>query len=127
MDPTELMWHVDRKGGRTIYAKAADAEEVMIGSMDTPELAQRVIESHNTILKNPNYGDATAELEGLQESLNLALQRLMVADAFVDWILAMDDPLDAAGRTRRQRINLAWIFDEARVVFNTRPDQKPLA
>ena len=41
--PGALPWRVGRKVGRTVY----DAADRLIGVMDTPELAQKVVESVN--------------------------------------------------------------------------------
>lgn len=46
-------WRTGRKVGRTIYARVgplAGDRDVLIGMMDTPELAREVVNAHNRIL-----------------------------------------------------------------------------
>lgn len=46
----EFPWRVGRKVGRTIYAQVEAApsdEDVLIGTMDTPDLAMHVVAAHN--------------------------------------------------------------------------------
>ena len=43
-------WRTGRKVGRTIYVQIGDEpsnNDVLIGVMDTPELAQAAVDSHN--------------------------------------------------------------------------------
>lgn len=42
-------WRVGRKVGRTLY----DAEDRLIGVMDTPELAQAVVDARNGVTPKP--------------------------------------------------------------------------
>ena len=52
-DLLSLPWRVGTKNGRTLYAHAgtgASREDVMIGVMDTPELAAEVCLGHNHML-----------------------------------------------------------------------------
>lgn len=47
-------WRVGRKVGRTIYALLGDElsdADVLIGVMDTPELAKEAVDAHNLQLK----------------------------------------------------------------------------
>ena len=55
-DPLSLPWRVGTKNGRTLYAHAgtgASREDVMIGVMDTPELAQAAVDAHNSVTPHP--------------------------------------------------------------------------
>lgn len=125
-------WRVDRKSPRTIYAthegggSNAGAEDIMIGVMDSEEIAQNAVEAHNLLLIRTDLAETAADLEEKAALFGHVVERLEAADGFIDWILAMDDPLDAAGRSRRQRFTLAWLFDEARVIKATRSDQATL-
>lgn len=131
MEVTDLIgsnWRAGRKVGRTIYAtneKSSDTDP-LIGVMDTKELAASVVEAHNLLLVRKDLAETAADLEAKATLFAHVVERLQVADQFIDWILAMDDPLDAGGRSRRQRFNLAWLFEEAKVVKSTRDDQVPL-
>lgn len=52
-DPMSLPWRVGSHVGRTVYAQAgneASKTDVLIGVMDTPELAARACEGHNHML-----------------------------------------------------------------------------
>lgn len=47
---TDLPWRVGRKLGRTVYAQISDDasdDDMLIGVMDSIELAQEVVRSHN--------------------------------------------------------------------------------
>lgn len=48
-------WRTGRKVGRTIYAQVhgeeASEDDVLIGMMDTSDLANEVVEAHNRVLK----------------------------------------------------------------------------
>lgn len=49
----DLGWRVGRKVGRTIYAAYTDEPsdaDVLIGLMDSRELAERAVYAHNTLL-----------------------------------------------------------------------------
>lgn len=52
--PEMLYWRVGRKVGRTIYAILNGTEpsddDFLIGMMDTQELAENAVSSHNAIL-----------------------------------------------------------------------------
>jgi len=60
LDLLSLPWRVGTKNGRTLYAYAGEwaaREDVMIGVMDTPELAAEVCAAHNERLAvNPAVG-----------------------------------------------------------------------
>lgn len=47
----DFTWRVGRKVGRTIYAvvgkQMANDSDVLVGVMDTPELAAAAVEAHN--------------------------------------------------------------------------------
>lgn len=53
-DPTSLPWRVGRSVGRTIYACPPGSEprngELLIGVMDSPELAVEAVDAHNHML-----------------------------------------------------------------------------
>ena len=52
-DPVSLPWRVGRKVGRTIYAVVygeASDDDILVGMMDTEELAERVVADHNALL-----------------------------------------------------------------------------
>lgn len=127
MDVTKSNWKTDRKNGRTIYAMegtpGTGIDDSMIGVMDNKELADSVVEAHNLLLVRTDLAATAADLEAKAAFLAYCVERLDTADKFVDWILAMDDPLDPSGRVRRQRFSLSWLFEEARVVKATRDDQ----
>jgi hypothetical protein len=47
---TVFRWRTGRKAGRTIYAQLGadpDDEDILIGVMDTPNLAREVVTEHN--------------------------------------------------------------------------------
>jgi hypothetical protein len=46
-DPRLVVWRVGRSVGRTIYALTGEGEGLLIGVMDTPELAACAVEAHN--------------------------------------------------------------------------------
>lgn len=51
MDPVSKRWRVGRKVGRTIYAQTSrdpKDSDLLIGLMDTRELATEVVTAHNT-------------------------------------------------------------------------------
>ena len=51
-DLSVLRWRTGRKVGRTIYAQSgpeASDEDVLIGMMDTPELAAAAVAAHNVV------------------------------------------------------------------------------
>lgn len=49
MSATEQFWRTGRKVGRTVYVVVDDTFEhdVLIGVMDTPDLAREAVEAHN--------------------------------------------------------------------------------
>jgi len=51
MDVTEMPWRTGKSIGRTIYACPPGSDyrdgEIVIGMMDTPEIADEVVASHN--------------------------------------------------------------------------------
>jgi hypothetical protein len=50
VDPLSVPWRVGRKVGRTIYAQTGPEpsdDDVLIGVMDTPELAEDAVNCHN--------------------------------------------------------------------------------
>jgi hypothetical protein len=52
--PAWLPWRTERKLGRTIYAQVGyepSEDDVLIGMMDTAELANEAIVTHNFVLK----------------------------------------------------------------------------
>jgi hypothetical protein len=54
MDPLTMPWRTGRKVGRTIYAHVGDEpsdHDLLIGLMDTPELADHAVKAHNAVLK----------------------------------------------------------------------------
>lgn len=49
-DLTKVPWRVGMKVGRTIYAEVGDGDclkDVLLGVMDTPELAAHAVVAHN--------------------------------------------------------------------------------
>jgi hypothetical protein len=58
-----LPWRTGRRVGRTIYAQVsgkANSVDVLIGLMDTVELADEVVASHNALLvMHPPGGERT--------------------------------------------------------------------
>lgn len=126
MTPHESKWKLGSKGGRTIHVVASETGDDMIGTMDSNDLAQHVVEAHNLLLERTDIGEITSSLEDTTLALKACTERLAIADRFVDWLLAMDDPLDAEGRARRQRVNLGWIFQEAKIVRDTRGEEQIL-
>jgi hypothetical protein len=51
-----LPWRTGRSLGRTIYAVTTDpADDVLLGMMDTIEIAEHVVEDHNKLLEK-GYG-----------------------------------------------------------------------
>lgn len=50
-----IPWRVGRKVGRTIYADYGDEVQVLIGMMDTPELAEVAVRAHNAELTRTGY------------------------------------------------------------------------
>jgi len=56
-DYMDMPWRVGSQVGRTIYAQAeADDKGVLIGVMDTPELADDVVKCHNRLHGLPTTG-----------------------------------------------------------------------
>lgn len=59
-DPTRAPWRVGRRVGRTIYqqlwAQPTDGD-LLIGVMDTPELAQEAVWCHNDRLRPARASD----------------------------------------------------------------------
>jgi hypothetical protein len=53
----ELPWRQGRKVGRTIY----DANDELIGVMDTPELAAKVVKAINDVEKESYVGERKAD------------------------------------------------------------------
>jgi hypothetical protein len=52
--PNWLRWRVGRKVGRTIYAMVGDNpsdDDHLIGTMDTPRLAEEAVTAHNATLE----------------------------------------------------------------------------
>lgn len=49
MSAAEQFWRVGRKVGRTVYVVVDDTatNDVLIGVMDTPDLAREAVEAHN--------------------------------------------------------------------------------
>lgn len=128
MAPVDLRARKWRAEGRTIVAMMKleeSSDDPMIGVMDTEELAGHVIEGHE-LLQKGDIAAAAEKFEAMSEVIEHQVGRLQIADRFVDWLLAMDDPLDAEGRSRRQRVNLAWILQEAQTVKDTRGDDVAL-
>ena len=57
-------WRVGQKVGRTVYAMVAESasdDDVLIGMMDTPELAAVVVNAHNALhqIVASAYGETT--------------------------------------------------------------------
>jgi hypothetical protein len=56
-NPSERLWRTDFKLGRNIYALLSNDEtkpsknDPLIGTMETSELAENVVETHNLVLK----------------------------------------------------------------------------
>lgn len=74
----DLLWRTGRHIGRTVYAQVHDdptREDVLIGVMDTSELAQHVVEAHNRLLgpnplllaPEPSEGDLEALAEAFEK------------------------------------------------------------
>lgn len=59
-NPLAVYWRTGRHVGRTIYAQAGPEpsrdDDVLIGVMDTPELAEDAVAAHNALLPRP-YGE----------------------------------------------------------------------
>lgn len=61
-DYVRMRWRVGGQVGRTIYAQAFGAEKgVLIGLMDTPELAADVVYRHNLFVRDDPYEAYEAE------------------------------------------------------------------
>jgi hypothetical protein len=66
-DPTVahwLPWRTGRKVGRTIYAQIGSKpsdDDVLIGTMDLPRLAEEVVTAHNAILQQVQRIDSGGE------------------------------------------------------------------
>ncbi len=55
MESKDRPWRTGRKVGRTIYAmvgRVPHDNDVLIGVMDTPELAREAVEGHNFYLRS---------------------------------------------------------------------------
>lgn len=117
-----------RSNGRMVLAtmglEKAD-DDPMLGVMDTEELAKHVVEGHEMLQKGDQVA-AAEKFESMTSMIDHLTERLLIADRFVDWLLAMDDPLDVEGRSRRQRVSLGWILQEAQTVKDTRGDDVAL-
>lgn len=56
-NPSERLWRTDLKLGRNIYAlisndlRRPSSQDPLIGSMETSELAEIVVDTHNQILR----------------------------------------------------------------------------
>lgn len=62
--PETMPWRVGRKVGRTIYTDEGDGDGVLIGVMDTRELAAAAVEAHNVL------AEVVAERDELRADLN---------------------------------------------------------
>ena len=54
-DLTKKVWRTGRKVGRTIYAQLGDKpsdDDLLIGTLDTKELAKEAVRAHNVTLTN---------------------------------------------------------------------------
>lgn len=59
-----LPWRTGQKLGRTIYAQAGDEPtetDEFLGMMESPELAQRVVDLHNADLDDHGYSKTERE------------------------------------------------------------------
>jgi hypothetical protein len=57
--PNWLPWRTGRKVGRTLYAQIGNVpsdDDVLIGVMDTPELADEAAKAHNATLERVQRG-----------------------------------------------------------------------
>ena len=64
---TRLPWRTGRHQGRAVYAQYGNEPtrtDVLIGLMDTPELAAEVVLAHNALLARP--GDRAGQVPGDQ-------------------------------------------------------------
>jgi hypothetical protein len=122
MDPLKSNWRVNVSNGRTLHATGVDPrdDDPLIGIMDTHELALAVVKEHNLLQRADFAGfslvDLAVKLDDTEAELKRCHERRLSAEDFVKWILSMDDPDDAEGRTTRQRVNLSWIMEKAREV-----------
>lgn len=75
----DLLWRTGRHAGRTIYVQVHDGPargDVVIGMMDTAELAQHVVDAHNRLLPSqplrpvpePSEGDLAAFAEAFERT-----------------------------------------------------------
>jgi hypothetical protein len=58
------LWRVGRSVGRTVYRQAgpeASKDDVLIGVMDTPELAKQVVDAVNAMRTQLKHGGGNAE------------------------------------------------------------------
>ena len=91
-DHTAMTWRTGRKVGRTIYAQAgsfASDDDVLIGMMDTPELASAAVAAHNASLGAVFTADLRSTLD------RLARQQQDLADA----VLALASEFDTEDGT----------------------------
>lgn len=51
MDYRQCPWRVGTKAGRTIYAVVSPTHDVLIGTLDTPLLAEDAVHGHNVVLQ----------------------------------------------------------------------------
>ena len=58
MNPAEVRWRVGSHYGIHIYAITEEGEDVPVGTAMTPELAQRAVSDHNTLLSFNEWVDA---------------------------------------------------------------------
>ena len=59
LDLLSLPWRTGRHNGRAIYAQALCMDDVMVGVMDSPELAAEVCEAHNArLVVHPGAAEA---------------------------------------------------------------------
>ena len=55
-------------------------------------------------------------LEGLGGEVDRLAGRCRELEAFLDWLIAMDDPEDVVGREERRTVTLTKIIDRARAL-----------
>lgn len=51
----KLMWRMHGRHIHVMLGEEPDAHDPFIGTMDTPELAQRVVEDHNRHIPEPDF------------------------------------------------------------------------
>jgi hypothetical protein len=75
-DFADCLWRVGRKLGRTIYAVLGEGEredgtegncDVLLGMMETRELAERIVSEHNAVLGMDSYLEDRTEEAGWQD------------------------------------------------------------